>query len=126
MPHHNGSAYSYDLEQHASVVAQQQTRLKAAMASTSAAIKALAEDPHERAITAAGQEVERHMRLRQDALDRYRDTSDLIDQADADRHRVDACAAAELHGALIRARSPERVAQMLAEQQQRMSREPGA
>ena len=80
------------------------TPASSADAGTSAWRMSDADYAHERAITAAGQEVEMHMRLRQDALDRYRDTSCLLDQADADRHLQEARDAAELQGALIAAR----------------------
>lgn len=70
----------------------------AAPASTAAAGSSLrtmsAQDyEREQAIVTAGRAIEVHTALRNDALARYRDTSCLTDQADADRHGLAARAA---------------------------------
>ncbi len=89
-------------------------------------MSAASDATHERAIVAAGLEVEACIRKRQDALDVWVATGCLAARGEADRWLLEAQAAAELQGALIAARSPERVAQMLAEQAARMALEPGA
>lgn len=81
---------------------------------------------HEHAIQAAGLDVQEHMRLRDNAMRRYVETSCFTDRAEADRQLMLAREAAEYQRVLCLNRSPAQRARMQAEQAVRMAQEPGA
>lgn len=85
----------------------------------------LTDDEREAEILCAGRAVERHMADNAKFLRDYDISNNLADKGEADRCRLMAEEAARLMAALIKGRSPAKVAQMLADQAQRMAVEPG-